>query len=1158
MEFKYIWQNLFVRWRSHMLFKTLLTMKLTVFLVIMGTLSAASKGLAQKVSLKLNNSTMENALGAIKAQTGYRFIYKEATLRKASNVNINLTKVPLELALKQLLQNQPLDYQMYDGTVVIVPKPEKKNQSQSLASGGIQREVQVTGTVKDSLGTILPGVTIHLKSKPSVGTTTDLNGNYILKVPATEVLVFKMVGYRTEEAPIAGRTKIDIILEQSSAYVDEVVVTAFGQKTLRESVVGAVTTVSPKELRTGSSNLTTALQGRVAGMISFQRSGEPGLDNADFFIRGVGSFGVNNSPLILVDNMEVTSTDLARIPVDDIESFSVLKDAAAAAVYGSRGANGVLLVTTKMGKEGPARLNFRVDQRLSAPTEKVKIADPVTWMKMQNEAYMTRDPLTERRNLYSPEKIARTEIGDDPYAYPAVDWLGMLIKEKTNTQNYNLTITGGSQIAQYNISGNMTRDFGLIKVDPLNNFNNNVDFKVYNLRSNININVTKSTTLAVRALANLQDYSGPIVGGADAFRYALRSNPVLFQPVYRPGIEQSYIRHPMFGNAEDGRYLNSYAEVVKGYQNYKRSNIVLSVELNQKLDFLTEGLRYRGMLNVTRNSYFAENRQYKPFYYEFMGYDASHSPYYNPLNPEQGTEYLDYSPADRTNAAIFRLENQILYDRTFGKHALSGMFLTAMQDRVEPDTRTPSLLNTLPYRNVSYSGRFTYSFDKRYSAEFNFGYNGSERFADKHRWGFFPSAGLAWNVQNESFMEPYRDVVSLLKLRATHGLVGNDVISATSSRFFYLSDVELNSGNQSYTWGMPGETRRTINGIDIRQYQNNDITWEISRQSNLGLELGLFKSAFKLTVDYFNQKRSNIVQTRASIPSTAGYSANILANVGKYSSRGVDAEMNYSKSVNSDLWFQARGTFTYATGKYVNYEEPQYEYPYLSRIGLSATQQRGYVAERLFIDDDEVRNSPAQTFSEQVLGGDIKYLDINKDGVINSNDMVPIGLPTTPEINYGFGLSTGYKRLDFSFFFAGMAQTSLFINPTYAGSAPFGSVTAPNAVLQVWADSYWSEGNQNPYALWPRLSSTPMANNTQTSTFWMRNGNVFRLKQVELGFELNPAVAKRYKFQRFRVYASATNLLKFSSFKMWDPELGGNGLGYPLQRVFNLGINASF
>lgn len=434
MEFKYIWQNLFVRWRSHMLFKTLLTMKLTVFLVIMGTLSAASKGLAQKVSLKLNNSTMENALGAIKAQTGYRFIYKEATLRKASNVNINLTKVPLELALKQLLQNQPLDYQMYDGTVVIVPKPEKKNQSQSLASGGIQREVQVTGTVKDSLGTILPGVTIHLKSKPSVGTTTDLNGNYILKVPATEVLVFKMVGYRTEEAPIAGRTKIDIILEQSSAYVDEVVVTAFGQKTLRESVVGAVTTVSPKELRTGSSNLTTALQGRVAGMISFQRSGEPGLDNADFFIRGVGSFGVNNSPLILVDNMEVTSTDLARIPVDDIESFSVLKDAAAAAVYGSRGANGVLLVTTKMGKEGPARLNFRVDQRLSAPTEKVKIADPVTWMKMQNEAYMTRDPLTERRNLYSPEKIVRTEIGDDPYAYPAVDWLGMLIKEKTNTR----------------------------------------------------------------------------------------------------------------------------------------------------------------------------------------------------------------------------------------------------------------------------------------------------------------------------------------------------------------------------------------------------------------------------------------------------------------------------------------------------------------------------------------------------------------------------------------------------------------------------------------------------------------------------------------------------------------------------------------------------
>jgi TonB-linked SusC/RagA family outer membrane protein len=787
----------------------------------------------------------------------------------------------------------------------------------------------------------------------------------------------------------------------------------------------------------------------------------------------------------------------------------------------------------------------------------VKITDPITWMKMQNEAYMTRDPLTERRNLYSEEKIARTALGEDPNAYPAVDWLNMLIKDYTNTQNYNLTITGGSQIAQYNVSGNMTRDFGLIKVDPLNNFNNNVDFQVYNLRSNINVNVTKTTTLAVRALANLQDYTGPIVGGAEAFRFALRSNPVLFLPVYRPGNEQSYIEHPMFGNAEDGKYLNSYAEVVKGYQNYKRSNIVLGVELSQDLSFLTEGFRYRGMLNVTRNSFFAENREYAPYYYEFMGYDSSGSPYYNPLNPESGREYLNYNTAGRSNAAVFRFENQFLYDRIFGTHSISGMLLAAIQDRVEPDTRTPSLLNTLPYRNVSFSGRFTYSYDRRYSAEFNFGYNGSERFASKHRWGFFPSAGVAWNIHNESFMEAYKDVISMLKLRYTYGLVGNDVISAANSRFFYMSDVNLESANQAYTWGMPGETRRTINGIDIRQYQNDGITWEISRQSNLGMDLSLFNNALKLTVDYFNQKRSNIVQTRESIPSTAGYSANILANVGKYSSKGLDAELNYSKAVTSDLWFQARGTFTYATGRYDVYEEPQYEYPYLSRIGLSSSQVLGYVAERLFIDDDEVRNSPSQTFSELVLGGDIKYMDINKDGVINSNDRVPIGLPTTPEINYGFGLSTGWKKLDFSFFFSGMAQTSLFINPTYDGAAPFGSVTSPNAVLQVWADSYWSESNQDPYALWPRLSTSPMANNTQSSTFWMRNGNVFRLKQVELGYEINPDFAKRYRFQKFRIYASATNLFKFSNFKMWDPELGGNGLGYPLQRIFNIGINAS-
>ncbi|SUJ04563.1 TonB-linked outer membrane protein, SusC/RagA family [Sphingobacterium spiritivorum] len=1144
MELKSILQCPFLKWRNHILFKTEIIIKLTVLLITLLMFNTVSVSQAQTVNLKLNNVTLDEALKRIRVETGTPVMYKESTLKNTGRVNVDFKGEPLESALKILLKDQPVTYDFSEGVILILPKISSSETNPKAKSAGQQKQVQITGSVKDTLGNILSGVSIFVKNKPDIGTTTDLNGNYILKTLSTETLVFKMVGYGIQEIPLTGRLSIDVIMAPSSSEIDEVVVTAFGQRTLKESVVGAITTVNPKELRTGSSNITTALQGRVAGMISFQRSGEPGLDNADFFIRGIGSFGVNNSPLILVDNMEVTANDLARIPVDDIASFSVLKDATAAAVYGSRGANGVLLITTKMGKEGPASLNFRVDQRLSSPTERIRIADPVTWMKMQNEAYVTRDPLFERNNLYSPEKIARTALGEDPNAYPAVDWMGMLIKDNTNTQNYNLAITGGSQIAQYNVSGNLTRDFGLIKVDPLNNFNNNVDFKVYNLRSNINVNVTKTTTLTVRSLFNLQDYNGPIVGGADAFRNAIRSNPVLFQPVYRPGNEQSYIKHPMFGNAEGGQYLNSYAEVVKGYQNFKRSNILLSVEIGQQLSSLVKGLRYRGMLNITRNSFFAENRQYKPFYYEFMGYDALGSPYYNALNPDGGTEYLDYKAGGRTNAAIFRLENQFLYDQAFEKNSLSGMLLAAVQDRIEPDNATPSLLNTLPYRNVSLSGRFTYSYDKRYSAEFNFGYNGSERFASKNRWGFFPSAGVAWNVHNEKFMESFRDIVSLFKLRYTYGIVGNDVISATASRFFYLSNVELSSAAQAYTWGTPGETRRTINGININQYQNNDISWEISRQSNLGMELSLWNSSLKLSVDYFNQKRSNIVQTRASIPSTAGYSANVLANVGKYSSKGLDAELNYSKSVNQNLWFQARSTLSYATGRYDVYEEPQYEYPYLSRLGLSTTQQRGYIAERLFIDDDEVRNSPVQTFSEQVMGGDIKYLDVNKDGVINSNDMLPIGLPTTPQINYGFGLSTGYKGFDFSFFFSGMAQTSLFINPEYGGSAPFGDMNAPNAVLQVWADSYWSTSNQNPYALWPRLSINPMVNNTQTSTFWMRNGNLLRLKQVELGYELNPKFTKRYKFKKIQDIWQCNKLVQIQQLQNV-----GSGIGRQWARI---------
>ena len=1022
---------------------------------------------------------------------------------------------------------------------------------------------QISGSVKDSLGNSLVGVSVFLKEKPSIGTTTDLNGLFALSVPNSAVLVFRMTGYIQQEIPLAGRTTINVMLTEDEEGIEEVVVTAFGQRARKRDLIGSVTSISPKELQIPASNLTTALQGRVAGMVSFQRSGEPGLDNADFFIRGVGTFGVSQRPLILVDNMEVSVDDLARIPWDDLESFSVLRDATASAVYGSRGANGVIIVTTKMGQDGPAKINFRVEQRISTPTKNLDIADPVTFMKMNREAILTRNPLDRDNELvYSLEKIDRTAAGDNPILYPAVDWLDFITRKITTTQNYNLGISGGGQIATYNVSGNLTTDNGLLKIEPINDFNSNVRFNVANLRTNVNVNVTKTTRLLARAVVNVQNYNGPPISGSDAYGAALRSNPVLFQPIYTPPQSMSWITHPMFGNFDEGNYLNAYAHIVKGYSERRRSNLSFQTELYQNMDFLTEGLNFRGLLNVTRNSYFSQSRQYNPFYYSpIVDLETGQPDNFRVINPEQGTEYLNFVPEKRDLEAVTYAEAQLNYNRSFAeKHGVTGMFIGTIRDRVITPTDY-SLINTLPFRNISVSGNVTYAYDNRYYAQFTFGYNGSERFSKKYRWGFFPSFGLAWTVSNEKFMAPLSSTINNLRFRLTHGKVGNDNISNT--RFFYLSDVNLNNASQGYTFGLPATGSNAISGVSINRYENPYVQWEISRQSNLGIDLGLFGNTLTFTGDFYRQYRYNIVQHRAGIPASAGLQAAVLANMGEYKSQGFDSELSYTKSINQDFWVQGRGTFTYATGEYVFYDEPSYAYDYLSRIGLHANQTRGYIAERLFIDDEEVANSPTQLFGgEAVRGGDIKYVDVNQDGVINSDDIVPIGHPTVPEITYGFGMSTGYKNFDLSFFFSGNARTSLFISPVYYnssnqkyGTAPFGNVYAPNAVFQAWADSYWSEEHQDIYAQWPRLSQNPTTNNTQTSTFWMRSGNFLRLKQAEVGYNMKSDKLKRYKVQNLRIYLSATNLFSISEFKLWDPEMGGNGLAYPLQRVFNFGMN---
>ncbi|HVI45145.1 MAG TPA: TonB-dependent receptor [Chitinophaga sp.] len=1010
------------------------------------------------------------------------------------------------------------------------------------------RDKEVRGLITDSSGTPMTGVTVAVKNKPGVGTASDENGRYILKVADNATLIFSMMGFTTREIPVNGREKINVTMRPSLNQLGETVIVAFGRQK-KADVVGAVTTINPEELKVPASNLTTALAGRIAGVIGYQRSGEPGQDNADFFIRGVTTFGYKKDPLILIDGIELTVTDLARLQPDDIASFSIMKDATATSLYGSRAANGVILVTTKEGKEGKAAITLRVENSIAAPTRNVALADPITYMRLNNEAVLTRDPLGQLP--YTDQKIDNTISGINPVMYPTTDWRKMLFKNFTTNQRANLNVSGGGNVARYYVAGSINKDNGILHVDKRNNFNSNISLKSYSLRSNVNVKVTKSTDLAVRLSGSFDDYTGPIDGGADLYKKVMRTNPVYFPAYYPMDADHQYVQHIMFGNYDDGsgKYLlNPYADMVMGYKNYSRSMMAAQFEVKQNLSALTEGLSFRTMLNVTRNAYFDVTRSYDPFWYSAGSYDKLQNTYkLKLLNESTGTEYLDYKPGEKTVSSNFYMESALNYNRTFHKdHTLSGLFVFMVRNSLTGNAK--DLQASLPYRNVGLAGRGTYSYKSRYYVELNFGYNGSERFHQSHRYGFFPSVGMAWSVSNEKFMESYKRTISNLRLRATYGLSGNDAIGGPEDRFMYLSNVNMNDAGKGAVFGRDNGYTRP--GISLSRYADPDITWELAKKANLGIELGLF-GKLDIQADFYMEQRSNILMTRTATPATMGLSAQPRANVGAAEGKGVDLSADYKHSFNPHFWIQARANFTYATSKFTVYEEPSYDgVPWKLHVNYPISQQWGYIAERLFVDDAEAAKSPKQNFGGYG-GGDIKYHDVNGDGQITELDQVPLGYPTTPEITYGFGFSVGYKGFDFSSFFQGLGRESFWIDAN--ATAPF---VGQNQLLKVYADSHWSEENRNLYALWPRLSTTSIGNdnNSQKSTWFMRNGAFMRLKQVEIGYTL-----RKLKYvRRLRVYFNGTNLFTWSKFKLWDVEMAGNGLGYPVQRVFNMGAMATF
>lgn len=1004
----------------------------------------------------------------------------------------------------------------------------------------------LTGVVVDAkTGDPALGASVLVKGTTN-GVITDFDGKFSIKVSPNNVLVISYIGYVPQEIKVGNQKSITVKLEENSEQLEEVVVTAFGTGQKKESVVGSIQSVRPKDLIVPASNLSTSFAGRLAGVVAYQRSGQPGSNDASFYIRGISTLSGITSPLIILDGVEVSSADLNALDPEIIESFSILKDATATAMYGTRGANGVMIVTTKSGSalDKPI-IGLRVEANVATPTKVPDFVSGVEYMNLYNEAVTNQNT---GNLLYSDEKIYGTANGLNPYIYPNVNWYDEIFKELSFNQKANFNIRGGSNKITYFMNLSVNHETGMLKDRSADfySYSNNIDLMKYAFQNNIDFKMSKTSTISLHLNAQLNDMRQPNSSMGNIYGAIMQNNPVDFPVYYERQPDDLWWKWGILSGGNQGGAVNPMAVLTNGYSNYFESTVIANLDFEQKLDFITKGLRAKALVSFKNWSRSSSARSQGSNFYIIESYEKDADGQYQYDLVPVGTPSKPILGTSGSTAGDRRIYFQAFvdYNRAFGKNNVNGMLLYN-QDEYNTNTVT-SLVTSLPKRKMGFAARVSYDFDRRYMIEFNAGYNGSENFAKGHRWGFFPSAAVGWNVSQEKFWEPVSTVVSNFKLRGSYGLVGNDQIGG--ARYIYLADVSL-QGSPAFSTGY-GNNKITLQGPTYNRYQNNNITWEVGRKMNVGADIQLFQS-LNIAVDGFQEIRSNIFQQKQSIPNYLGTAGTVIyANLAKVKNWGFDMSADYGKVINRNFQIQFKGTFTFARNRILEYDEAPGLRPALSMIGKSLNVNYGYVTDGLYIDRNDIANSAkSQIGNIAIAPGDIKYLDQpdangEYDGIISTDDRVTMGFPTVPEVVYGFGPTMSYKNWDFSFFFQGAARTSLMMS----GFHPFGTQYNRNVLSFVAAD-YWSESNQNPYAAYPRLTKDNNNHNTVASDYWLRDASFLKLKNIELG----------YSYKNMRVYASGLNVLTFSPFKHWDPEMGGGaGLQYPTQRVFNLGLQVTF
>ncbi|WP_211218115.1 TonB-dependent receptor [Niabella aurantiaca] len=1113
----------------------------------------AQKGTLQStVTIRQQNGSLYQLFRSIKKQTGFVFFYSNQVLNDREKVSLNVQNARLEKVLDDLFRNRDVSYQVRGQKILLSEKKKEPEKIIEKPAKTVRRDndsTWVKGTVMDADGAPMAGASVMPRGVEGRGVVTNEMGIFTIDARPGDVLDVSMVGMTPQEVIVPNKGIMKVTLTVKTDAMKDVVVVGYGKQT-KITVTGSVASVNMDDMRTPVPNLTNALAGKVAGIISVQSSGEPGYDNSTFTIRGVGSFTGNTSPLIIVDGVQrddVNSTyggAFNNIDPEDVASITLLKDASSTAMYGAKGANGVLIITTKRGVAGKPRISLKAETGLTGFTRRPEMLDGISYMELYNEA---------RTNMgldvfYSQDRIDKTASGLDPYLYPNVSWMDAVYKKYASLTNVNLNVSGGGETVRYFVSGSFYNQVGPYKVQKLNDFNPNLSFKRYDFRTNLDVNLTPSTILQMNLGAMLVNARYPGISAGALWYQTYATTPVAFPTRYPDG--------KWAGPTSNGG-SNPLNEVQNnGYSTEFRPTVQSVFTLTQKLDAITKGLSAYGRFSFDSYGEFDNRRKGLNDLYLATGRDDNGELVY--VQNRIGQQFLGYERS-ATGERTMYLEGNLNYDRHFGAHRIGAMVLFNMRNRLV--STAGDVIGSIPYRNQSLAGRINYGYLDRYLLELNAGYTGSENFEKRKKFGFFPSVSAGWVVSKEKFFEGLSDAISLLKFRASYGIVGNDNI--LGSRFPYLTQLgEGGATGFGLNGGWAGGITEKIIGVE-------NLTWERSYKTNLGIEIGLFRK-LNITADYFVDNRKNILVQRGTVSSIAGYNTGntqIFANLGEGRNAGIDGNIEYNDQVGK-VGLRIFGNVTYAVNKIKFRDEPARQYAYQRATGHMFGEFTGYIADGLFIDPDDISSRPVQQFGV-VAPGDVRYADLNDDKVINAGDWTFLGKSWFPKWLYGTGFTVSYHNFDLSALFQGIADVGIMANGTEirgngagvdgVGVIPFSGLGQyPNNAMSIVKDR-WTAEDPRQDAYYPRLTVAGVTdNNYMNSSRWLKDGSYLRLKQASMGYNIASEKMKRYGFNSLYVYLSGQNLLTFSKFKLWDPELGSNGAKYPITKMYTFGIRAQF